>query len=207
VEVYRSLPAGGEAEVVHGAIPERANILELGCGTGRTTHRLIEMGHEVTAVDESPEMLAHVQAAETILSKIEDLRLGRVFDCVLLGSHLINADSEQRRAFLRSCRRHVSASGCVLIERYDPNFDWKDHEGFVRRIGDVTTTLRQVRLRNRRLQAVVEYRVGDKLWLQLFSAVLLGDDEIDRELAKEGLERERSLDERRSWLLARQTIC
>ncbi len=75
VQVYRSLPAGGEAEIVHGAIPERANILELGCGTGRTTHRLIEMGHEVTAVDESPEMLAHVQAVETLLTKIEDLRL------------------------------------------------------------------------------------------------------------------------------------
>ncbi len=204
VQVYRSLPAGGEAEIVHGAIPERANILELGCGTGRTTHRLIEMGHEVTAVDESPEMLAHVQAVETLLTKIEDLRLDRVFDCVLLGSHLINTDREQRRAFLRCCRRHVSASGCVLIERYDPDFNWEGHEGFVSRIGNVTTTLRHVRLRNQRLQAVIEYRVGDKLWLQPFSAVLLGDEEIDRDLETGGLERDRWLDERRSWLLARQ---
>ena len=86
----------------------------------------------------------------------------------------------------------------MVIERYDPDFDWEDHEGFVSRMGDVTTTLRHVRLRNQRLQTVIEYRVGDKLWLPPFSAVLVDDEEIDRELGMEGLERNRWLDERRS---------
>ncbi len=41
-----------------------ASILELGCGAGRVTHPLVALGHPVVAVDESPEMLAHVRGAE-----------------------------------------------------------------------------------------------------------------------------------------------
>jgi Trk K+ transport system NAD-binding subunit len=43
---------------------------------GRVTHPLIELGHEVAAVDESPEMLARVRGAQTVLARIQDLDLG-----------------------------------------------------------------------------------------------------------------------------------
>ena len=81
----------GEPEIVHAAIPPGSSVLELGCGTGRITHPLVALGHPVVAVDESPEMLAHVRGAETVRARIQDLALGRRFGVVLLASHLINA--------------------------------------------------------------------------------------------------------------------
>ena len=64
VELYRVLPAMGEPEVVHAAIPAGAAILELGAGAGRVTRRLVALGHPVVAVDESAEMLACVRGAD-----------------------------------------------------------------------------------------------------------------------------------------------
>jgi SAM-dependent methyltransferase len=64
VELYRVLPAMGEPEVVHAAIPAGAGILELGAGAGRVTRRLVALGHPVVAVDESAEMLACVRGAD-----------------------------------------------------------------------------------------------------------------------------------------------
>ena len=75
VEVYLRLPPRGEAEIIHAAIPAAAEVLELGCGVGRITHELIRLGHPVVAVDESPEMLAHVLGAETVRARIEELEL------------------------------------------------------------------------------------------------------------------------------------
>ena len=64
MELYSLLPPMGEPEIVHAAIPAGAGILELGAGAGRVTHRLLELGHPVVAVDESAEMLARVRGAE-----------------------------------------------------------------------------------------------------------------------------------------------
>ena len=46
---------------------------------------LIALGHPVVAVDESPEMLAHVGGAETVRARIQDLALGRRFGVVPAG--------------------------------------------------------------------------------------------------------------------------
>jgi SAM-dependent methyltransferase len=73
VEFYRLFPETGEAAIIHDALPPGCRVLELGCGVGRITHRLIEFGHQVVAVNNSPEMLAHVRGAETVLSDIERL--------------------------------------------------------------------------------------------------------------------------------------
>ena len=72
----------GEPEIVHATASPGAWILELGCGTGRITHPLVALGHPVVAVDESPEMLAHVRGAETVCARIEDLALDRRFNVV-----------------------------------------------------------------------------------------------------------------------------
>jgi ubiquinone/menaquinone biosynthesis C-methylase UbiE len=53
----------GEPEIVHGAIPPGASILELGAGAGRMTRPLVTLGHPVVAVDESGEMLARIRGA------------------------------------------------------------------------------------------------------------------------------------------------
>jgi len=124
VEFYELLPAMGEPELVHGVIPAGATVLELGCGAGRITRALVALGHPVTAVDDSPEMLAEVRAGETVFADIRQLHLGRTFGCVLLMSNLVNAGEDDRRAFLRCCREHVALDGVVVIERMDPQPRW-----------------------------------------------------------------------------------
>lgn len=62
--IYLALPAGDDPMIIHNAAPPEASILELGSGPGRLTRVLVALGHEVVAVDDSPEMLAHVTGAE-----------------------------------------------------------------------------------------------------------------------------------------------
>jgi SAM-dependent methyltransferase len=121
VDFYARMTAMGEPEIVHDAAGPGASVLELGCGAGRITHPLVALGHPVVAVDESPEMLAHVRGAETVHARIEDLTLGRRFDLVLLASHLINTDDTAARiALLAACRRHVADDGSVIIQQHAP---------------------------------------------------------------------------------------
>lgn len=113
VEVYLRLPERGEGELVAAAHAPPATLLELGCGVGRVTRQLVRLGYDVVAVDESPEMLAHVRDAEKVRARIEELDLGRRFDAVLLLSNLLTVETEQRRAFLDACARH---SNLLVVE-------------------------------------------------------------------------------------------
>jgi SAM-dependent methyltransferase len=204
VEIYRRLPATGEPELIHGAVPAGASILELGCGAGRVTHELIRLGHPVTAVDESAEMLAHVRGAEVVRAAIETLELGRAFDSVVLASHFVNEfDPKRRRRLLDVCARHVASSGSVLIESYPAGFDWEDALGKPSVHGDVTVNVTEARVRGRVVDAVVEYRVDGRSWRQAFRARMLDRAELTDALGEAGLDFVRWLDDRRSWCEAR----
>ena len=123
-----TLSPSGEPERIHAAIPAGASILELGAGTGRITHSLLALGHDVVAVDQSAEMLEHIHGADTVCSPIETLALERTFDLVLLMSFVIDvADDGLRASFLQTCRRHVSADGWVILQRKPP--EWYDTRG------------------------------------------------------------------------------
>src|SRR3977135_3095785 len=54
----RLLPAAGEPEIIHAARPARPTVLDLGGGNGRIAHALLDLGHPVVAVDDSPHMLS-----------------------------------------------------------------------------------------------------------------------------------------------------
>ncbi|MFD7944301.1 class I SAM-dependent methyltransferase, partial [Streptomyces sp. NPDC059744] len=71
VELYARLSVGAEPDVIEAAVPAGASILELGCGAGRVTHPLVARGFEVTAVDESAQMLEHIRGARTVRGAIE----------------------------------------------------------------------------------------------------------------------------------------
>jgi len=202
VDLYLRFPPAGEAERVHETIPNGAEVLDLGCGVGRIAHELIRLGHPVVAVDESRQMLGHVRGAETVQAPIEGLDLGRRFPCVLLASHLVNtADPVQRRAFLETCARHVAADGVVLLERHEPG--WAPEEGVRGTMGEVTIALEDVRIEPPTVWATVRYEANGQTWRHPFDAVVLDDDELDRELRAAGLRLTRVLDERGSWIEAR----
>jgi SAM-dependent methyltransferase len=203
VDLYARLPTFGEPELVHEAILTGAEILELGAGAGRMTHRLLELGHPVTAVDESAEMLARVRGAETVQADIVGLDLGRRFECVLLASHLVNVDDDRQRAgFLEACARHVAPDGVVVIQRYDPAWADDPRPSESERDG-ATVRVIDPRREGERLRATVEYEIDGRTWQHgPFTSRILTDGELEERLGVAGLIRDRWLDDARSWLLA-----
>ncbi|MCX5344252.1 class I SAM-dependent methyltransferase [Streptomyces atratus] len=181
VELYRRLSVGDEPEVIAAAVPAGASILELGCGAGRVTHPLIERGFDVTAVDESAQMLEHIRGARTVQSPIESLDLGdETFDVVMLASFLVHTSEHRvRDGMLRVCRNHVKDGGAVLIQRegadYHTNLPRErvDPGGYTVRIvsaepvGDGVDSVH------------AEYLFDDARWTQTF---------LSRELSKEQFE-------------------
>ncbi|MGW3357771.1 class I SAM-dependent methyltransferase [Streptomyces bungoensis] len=203
VELYARLPVGDEPDIVAGAVPAGAHILELGSGVGRVTHALLERGFTVTAVDESPEMLARVRGARTICAPIEHLDLGERFDVVMLASFLVHAgDAEVRRGLLRTCARHVADGGCVLIQREGADYhvnvprERVDPSGFTVRIasaepvGDGVDAVR------------AEYVFPDAVWTQTFLSRPLTKEQFESALAEAGLKVDAYLTDDGMWVRA-----
>jgi SAM-dependent methyltransferase len=193
----------GEPAVVHAAVPAGARILELGAGAGRVTHRLLELGHPVVAVDESAEMLARVRGAETVRASIQQLHLGRRFEVVLLASFLVNTpDRELRGRFLTACREHVGDDGCVLLQRHEPR--WFDEAAEGERTSDgITFRLRDLaRPGPGLLSATAEYQVGERVWTQSFTAERLDDRQLAAALGGAGLAVDAYLTGDGSWVRA-----
>lgn len=125
VALYLALPGDAEARLIHAAIPAEAEVLELGCGVGRITRPLVALGHSVTGVDNSRDMLAAFARradAEGVLADIKSLDLERRFPVVVLASHMING--EDGAVFLDAAARHVTDDGVVLVQRHEPG--WVD---------------------------------------------------------------------------------
>ena len=203
VELYARLPSFGEPELVHAAIAPGAEILELGAGAGRMTHRLLELGHRVTAVDTSDRMLARIRGAETVQADIVGLDLGRTFGAVLLASQLINVDDDlQRAGFIATCARHVAPGGLVVMQRYDPGWA-ADPTPTDSEVSGLRIRVLDPRREGERLHATVEYELEGRQWTHgPFSSRILTDDELVARLSVGGLHLDRWLDERRTWLAA-----
>jgi SAM-dependent methyltransferase len=201
VDFYALLPPMGEPEVVHAALPKGASIVELGCGTGRILRPLAGLGHSVLGVDESAAMLARVADLPTVCSPIETLRLDRGFDAVLLASTMLNTEPAQRHAFLEACRRHVYPQGVVVIQQTAPSwFDTAsptqaEHDG-IRRV------VRSVHRDRPRVDVVIEYHVGDRMWTHEFGRYRIGEEELVADLAPAGLRFDRWLTDDHAWFTA-----
>jgi SAM-dependent methyltransferase len=199
VEVYAALPAEDEPRIIHEATPPGGAILELGAGTGRVTHPLLELGHPVTAVDASPEMLRRIRGGRTVCGRVEELDLGERFATVVLGSHLVNsADPADGAAMLATCRRHLAPGGRALIERLPPEF-FDDPEAGASQKGPVELKLREVSLPEPGIvHATMHYRIGERHWTQTFSVRRFTADE----LPAAGLVLDRALTPDGRWLAA-----
>jgi SAM-dependent methyltransferase len=200
VVLYARLPPLGEPELIHEAVPAGAEILELGAGAGRVTGPLLALGHPVVAVDNSAEMLAQIDGAETVLADMVTLDLGRRFPVVVLASNFINhPDDAERRAFLETCARHVLPDGQVLLQGFPrgwtPTTDWSEH-------GPVRLRLRSFELDADLVTGEMEYLIDGERLIHPFESKLLTDDELDADLGAVGLRRVRELDDRGSWIEA-----
>lgn len=204
VEFYARVPAGDEPDIIEGAVPAGARILELGCGVGRVTRPLVQRGFTVTAVDESPEMLERVTDARTVRSPIETLDLDETFDVVLLASFLVHAaDPEERQALLYTCRRYVTDDGCVLIQREGEDMSW--HENLPRErplAGGLTRVVSSEPAGPGVRKVHVEYVFPDAHWTQTFLSRPLTTLDFEQALLKAGLVVDTYLTEDRTWVRA-----
>ena len=204
VDLYRLLEAADEPELIDREMPEDAEILELGAGSGRITHPLIAMGRRVVAVDFNPEMLALITGAEKIEARIQDLDLGRTFGGVLLMSNLINnPDRVERLALLRAIHRHLGPRAIALIERYDPETGEDPTPTEQQRYG-ITIRRFDIHREGKLLFQKIEYDAGVRgRWMvDLQGARILTDDEMLADLAATGLRLLRWIDQRHRWLAA-----
>ncbi len=197
IEVFRRLPPGPAPRYVASAVPPGAALLELGCGAGRLTRALVARGYRVVAVDQSPEMLRHVEGAEVVCADVDGLDLGRTFDGVVLASYLVNHPS-RGPAYLQTCRRHVAAGGAVVVQRYDPGWAREAAPGEAL-VGDVRVEVVKATVDGDVLAATVAYAVGGRRWEQEVTARILDDAGIDRVAREAGLAVDRWLDEFRTW--------
>lgn len=102
-------------------------VLELGCGTGQVTARLLAAGASVVAVDALPAMLERAAArapqATYVLGDAVTTVVGADFDCVVLSFVLHNFDREGRTKLLRRSAAALAPGGHIGI------LDWSLPEG------------------------------------------------------------------------------
>jgi SAM-dependent methyltransferase len=205
VAVYRALPAEPGFTPLMEALRPAADVLDLGSGAGRLANLLAARGFSVTAVDASAAMLAGIAPpVEVVQARIEDLRLERRFDVVVLASQLVNdPDPALRRALLATARAHVAGSGSVFLEHLEAELLAGPRERTAR-VGPVDVCFRVVAVRGQEIDGEVRYLLDDgRAWTQRFTSVLLDDATLARELASVGLAPRRRLSP--SWLEAEPT--
>ena len=205
VEVYLRFPADDTVAVLLDALPAGADVLDLGCGVGRIAGGLVDAGHPVTGIDNSPAMLDHARhrGVETVEAELVGLDLGRRFDVVLLLSHFVNeADAERRAEFWKTASRHVSPGGVVVIERFAA--EWvRSVEPTSNTTHGVTIELHDLEHDGDLLHAAITYRLDGRSWTQRFSVIALDDDTLSDEAATFGLGVERTLDPEGELVLLR----
>lgn len=201
VEIYRALPVDVEPWIIHAAVGEGAGILDLGCGTGRIGAPLVELGHAVVGIDDSPEMLAAMdRSVEAVLADARTVRLGRRFDAVLLASHLLNDPDAD--AFLATAHAHLGDGGLIIAEVYPPTMDWAATVGRAGMLGPVEVTVIRAKLEGLDLDAEVRYRLGDRSWYQPLTARMRDESDLRAMLAHCAFAFDRWLDAQRGWFVA-----
>jgi len=129
--LYRDKDYAGEVRILDDLFRKYArrpvqNVLDLGCGTGNHTLRLMAAGYRVVGVDRSAEMLAVArnkaleQAPGLRLhqSDIRDLHLDERFDAALMMFAVLGyqVEDEDVRSAFQSARRHLLPEGLLIFD-------------------------------------------------------------------------------------------
>ncbi len=132
--LYRDKDYAQEARFVNECLVQKggsiADLLELGCGTGRHAVQFSALGHSVTGVDMSPEMVEQAKNRAAQLpperqaglrfqtGDVRSLELGCRFDSVVSLFHVMNyqVKNEDLKAAFSTAARHLKPGGLFLFD-------------------------------------------------------------------------------------------
>ena len=107
-------------------LPERAHILDLGCGSGRDSKHFIETGYTITAVDGSAEIAA---CAEQLIGQpvtvvtFQEIDFSNEFDGVWASASLLHCPKGQISDVMLGTVRALKPGGIAFM-----SFKWGDNE-------------------------------------------------------------------------------
>ncbi|QLG48482.1 class I SAM-dependent methyltransferase [Natrinema halophilum] len=130
VNTYEELAEDGlfadERTVIDEYFQQDGHLLDIGCGAGRTTHELVEMGYTVTGIDVSKPMIdrarAHLRDVPLALGDAATLPFAdSSFDYVLFSFNGIDylQPEEQRLRALAEIRRVLRPGGRVAFNSHN----------------------------------------------------------------------------------------
>ena len=190
--IRRRRPIGERHEVEPGSTPG-FGLLRGARGAGRVLHSLAELGLPFRTVIQS------IHDPDVKADDVDRLEVGRQFVTVVLGSHLVNTPDEAlRRAWLRAARRHLVGDCDVLVEHHP--VDWAEKASEEPAVPGGTLGMVEVRRDPPFVSAVSLYDSGGHEYRQPFTARVLSEAELERELAASGLLLRRRLGP--TWLVA-----
>jgi SAM-dependent methyltransferase len=126
------------AACASGELPPDSEILELCCGSGRVTRKLLRSGFHVTGIDMSEQMLVRARSgvarlpkrfrdnAEFQVGDMRDFHLGKRFPLIVMAfnsfEHLYNRKDIER--CLRCIREHLQPDGLFAFDVQLPQLAW-----------------------------------------------------------------------------------
>lgn len=105
---------------------EGATILDMGCGSGRDSLYMYELGYDVTALDASAEMcrLAEVHTGLEILQmKYEDMEFDDVFDGIWACGAMIHIPKDEMPVILKKTAAALKEQGILYLSVRQGNFE------------------------------------------------------------------------------------
>ena len=97
-------------------LPERANILDAGCGSGRDAKYFIKRGYKVTAFDASAEMaaLAEKEIGLTVqVQRLQDIRYKNQFDGIWACASLLHVPAKKLPDVFRRLACALMSNGVI----------------------------------------------------------------------------------------------
>ncbi len=194
----------GELAQIEDELRTHRDVLELGCGTGRLCAHMLKLGLDVTGVDESAEMLAHMpSAAERLQSPIEGLNLDRKWAAVVLPSHMVNhPDPKTRSALVLSARNHLNRQGTLYVSCYPQRWLERIEEGALGGDDGLRMSIENLSRDGSLVSMRVRYATPGGEWTHEATAATLSKDEIEELLRSVGLSNFRWFEQRYVWVAA-----
>ncbi len=121
VDEYVSVPVtGSQAEALAGflgKLPPQSHILDLGCGPGLHAAEMMEAGHQVTALDATPEFVTAAKAlgVDARLGRFDDVTERAAYDAVWASFSLLHAPRTEFPRHVAAVHRALRPGGVLFL--------------------------------------------------------------------------------------------